>query len=286
MHLAPLVLALLALLALAGPASGSELVARDATHVRLAVAGSGKALVTYRQGRATRHVLAWGAVDEQTTMRLDYSGGKGAWKRFADRSRRYDGPRLPWLVKAVKAPDGSYWALQAWQRKLPNNGAPPRSAIQRAWELHLSHWRGRELPKLEVWTDWVLGGKFKHLFGRYVYDGRPVFGGANTPAGVPLDRLGRNLYLDTLDSAYGPGWKRENSFLTHAPLGSFCYGFYRHGGVSGDGKRYRITAMGPGATPVVTWEGDDPGPYSATRDEELLALQRQVVGSDPRCQER
>ena len=99
-------------------------------------------------------------------------------------------------------------------------------------------------------------------------------------------RLGRNLYLDTLDSAYGSGWKRENSFLTHAPLGSFCYGFYRHGSVAGDGTRYRITAMGPGATPVVTWEGPDPGPYSAARDDELHDLQRQVVGSDPRCQQR
>lgn len=274
------------LLAIAGVAQASELVARDAKGVRLEVNGAGQALLTYRAGGRLWHVIARGAIDTQTTMSLDYSGGRGAWKRFVDRSERYNGPALPWLVKAVRAPDGSFWALQAWQRKLPNKGVPPQGSIQRAFELHVSHWRGSELPKLEVWTDWIYGGDFKHLFGRYTYKGTPIFGGSNTPAGVPLDKLGRNLYLDTLDSAYGPGWKRENSFLTHAPLGSFCYGFYRHGSVTGEGSRYRITVMGPGATPVVTWEGADPGPYSAEQDAQLHELQRQVVGSDPRCQQR
>jgi hypothetical protein len=281
-----IVACLVTFLALAGAAEASKLVARDATQVRLAVDAKGQALVTYRLGGRVHHVLATGAVDEQTTMRLDYSGGRGAWRSFVNRARPYDGPALPWLVTAVEAPDGSYWALQEWQRKLPNKGATPGTAIQRAWELHLSHWRGTELPQLEVWTDWVYHGRFKHLFGRYAYKGKPVFGGANTPAGVPLDALGRNLYLDTLDSAYGQGWKRENSFLTHAPLGSFCYGFYRHGSVAGDGSRYRITVMGPGATPVVMWEGADPGSYSPALDDQLHELQRQVVGSDPRCQQR
>jgi hypothetical protein len=216
-------------------------------------------------------------------MRLDYSGGRGAWKTFVDEARPYTGPPLPWLVRAVQAPDGSYWALQAWQRKLPNKGAKPTTAIQRAFELHLSHWRG-ELPVLEVWTDWVFHGRFKHLFGRYLYKGQPVFGFGNTPAGVPTDPYGRNLYLDTFGSAYGPGWKRENSFLTHSPRGTFCYGFYRHGSVSGDGSRYRITVQGPGVTPVITWEGADPGPYDPTRDAELNAVQREIVGDDPRCQ--
>jgi hypothetical protein len=267
-------------------AAASTLVARQAAQASLEVDRAGRALITYRQDGRSVRVLAWGAVNEQTGMRLDYSGGRGAWRTFVDRARPYGGPRLPWLVAAVEAPDGSYWALQAWQRKLPNKGADPGSPIQRAWELHLSHWRGTELPKLEIWTDWVFHGKFKHLFGRFTYEGRPVFGMGNTPAGVPTDPYGRNLYLDTLDSAYGPGWKRENSFLTHKPRGTFCYGFFRHGSVSGEGTRYRITVQGPGATPVVTWEGSDPGPYDPTRDDELNAVQQQVVGDDPRCQTR
>ena len=48
----------------------------------------------------------------------------------------------------------------------------------------------------------------------------------STSTGNPLDSYGRNLYLDTLDSHYGTGWRRENSFLAHGPSGMFCYGFY------------------------------------------------------------
>ena len=77
------------------------------------------------------------------------------------------------------------------------------------------------------------------------------------------------MYLDTFDSAYGPGWKRENSFLTHVGTGAFCYGFSRPRPLSrlpvrpaeGHGTKYRITAKGPGATPLVGWEGPDPGDY-------------------------
>ena len=49
----------------------------------------------------------------------------------------YDGPALAWEVAACKAPDGSYWALQAWQRGLPDLGVTA-TAAQSAWELRLS----------------------------------------------------------------------------------------------------------------------------------------------------
>lgn len=287
MRMTPLALvAALACALLAPTASPSVLVTRDAKDVKLEIDRAGRALITYRQGGKLRRVLAWGAVNDQVSMRLDYSGGRGAWKRFRDASRRYDGPRLPLLVTARKAPDGSYWALQAWQRKLPNFGAEPRDRLQRAYELHLSHWRGNELPTLEVWLDWVFDGEFRHLFGRLTYRGKPVFGHSNTPSGTPTDPYGRNVYVDTLDSAYGPGWKRENSFLTHKPRGTFCYGFYARNGVTGQGSAYRVTVLGPGATPIVRWQGADPGQYDAQRDAELYELQRQVVGDDPRCQRR
>ena len=48
------------------------------------------------------------------------------WKTaFHGGCGRYDGPALAWKVVACKAPDGSYWAVQAWQRKLPNYGVSP-----------------------------------------------------------------------------------------------------------------------------------------------------------------
>src|SRR5262249_46502516 len=149
------------------------------------------------------------------------------WKTFGAACGAYDGPALAWLVKACKAPDGSYWALQAWQRALPNYGVHA-SAPQSGYELHLSHWTG----PIAVLTIKLAGAypRYDHLFGSFTYDGGGVYGFKATPGGMPLDTFGRNLYIDTFDSMYGLGWKRENSFLTHKPGGTFCYGFYPHGG--------------------------------------------------------
>jgi hypothetical protein len=277
-------------LAAAGTASSSVLVARDATKVRLEVNRKGEALVTYRVNGRVRRVLAFGAVNDQVSMRRDYSGGYAThghpvWKTFKDASRAYTGPRLPWLVLARTAPDGSHWALQSWQRGLPNQGAAPRDRTDGAWELRLSHWRG-ETPKLEAWVDWVMRGRYHHLFGRFTYQGKGVYGFANTSSGRPLDRYSRNVYVDTLNSAYGPGWKRENSFLTHRPRGNFCYGFYPRGSVPGVGERYRITVIGPGAAPDALWEGAAPGPYDPAVDGQMNELGQQMAGDDPRCQKK
>ena len=109
---------------------------------------------------------------------------------------------------------------------LPNYGAPP-TAERAVRELRLSHWSG-PLPVLEIWTDWSYR-RFHHLYGRLTFRGEGVFGFRSTRFGVPLDTYGRNVFVDTFGSAYGTGWRRENSFLTHAPGGGFCYGFYPHG---------------------------------------------------------
>ena len=142
-------------------------------------------------------------------------------------------------MSACTAPDGSHWALQAWQRALPNLGHAP-TAAQAVWELRLSHWTGA-LPVLTIQMNWAYK-RYDHLFGTLTYGGRSVYGFHSTPAGEPLDSFGRNIYLDTFDSAYGAGWKRENSFLTHKATGAFCYGFYPHGSSpAGNGRSYRAT---------------------------------------------
>ncbi len=109
--------------------------------------------------------------------------------------------------------------------------------------------------------------------------GAGVYGFSSTPGGEPLDSFGRNLYVDTFDSAYGPGWQRENSFLTHSSSGSFCYGFYPHGShPSGQGTEYRATIMGPGLMPDMMWQGTAPGPYDPTAEtaanQAIAALRR------------
>jgi hypothetical protein len=291
-------------LGLVGAADASQLIARNASNVRLAVNAKGTALITYRwRGRAT-HLLAWGAVNArqrpaspgipQVKFRLDYSGGwkhhRLVWRHFKNRCGRYDGPDLSWLVAACKAPNGSYWALQSWQTALPNLGMAPWLSSQKTWWLHLSHWTGPQ-AELEVHSDWIYGNRFQELFGRFTYRGVGIRGFDTTRYGAPTDGYGRLLFLDTFNSAYGPGWLRENSFVSHGPPGMFCYGFYARspwvGGYAhppgiakrkrgpGTGRQYRITAQGPGVTPDVLWQG--PGLHAYNRSDPAdVALESQM----------
>jgi hypothetical protein len=261
----------------AASANASQLIDRNARGVKLAVDSKGEAMITYFANGRLKHVLAWGAINAiaptqaraQVAFKLDYSGGWGKthtdlWKTFGTRCGAYDGPELQWKVAACKAPDGSYWALQAWQRALPNYGIAP-TAAQSVWELRLSHWAG-DLPELTIGTDWAWH-QWDHLYGTFTYAGNPVFGFKSSAAGNPLDSFGRNIYVDTFDSAYGAGWKRENSFLAHSGTGVFCYSFNPHGShPAGKGTKYRATVEGPGVTPDVMWQGDSPGAYDKALD--------------------
>jgi hypothetical protein len=297
---------LLVALVLPDAAHASQLVARNTSTERLAVSQSGKALVTYHGGGRLQRVLAWGAVGArmpneargQVGFRVDYSGGWGSsgrpvWKTHKNACGGYRGPALPWLVTACTAPDGSHWALQRWQRSQANFGLAPWKPGHGAWELRLSHWRG-PVAKLEVWLDWSYSGRWHHLFGRLTYLDLPIFGYATTSDGDPIDTHGRVLNLDTLDSPYGPGWRRENGFVAKRPDGTFCYGFVPHRLPSdevrppGVGKRYRLSTSGPGVTPDVAWEGaalHDFRPHEAAdREHEarMNELQRQLAqGSKP-----
>jgi hypothetical protein len=194
---------------------------------------------------------------------------------------QYRGPAIPWRIAACTAPDGTHWAVQAWQRMLPNYGATATKE-RAAWELRLSHWSG-PLARLELHADWSYR-RFDHLYGRLTYRGRAVFGFRATRFGAPLDSYGRNVYIDTFGSAYGDGWRRENSLLTHRPRGGFCYTLAPHGGhEAGTGTRYRATVIGPGVTPDVTWQGRAPGPYDVAADARENADQRRILGRDRAC---
>lgn len=269
MKLAVLLATVVAALAAVPLAGASFIVDRNASNVTLRISG-GTAIVNYKKAGRARSVTLSGAVNARppssaAQVRFDV---RYAWgTKGGGTCLPYDGPALPFLVTACKAPDGSYWALQSWNRLQPNYGG--KSA---PWELSASHWTG-DLPKLEVWTDWKYA-KWQHLFGRLTYDGKGVFGFKSTSRGNPLDTHGRNLYLDTLDSSYGSGWRRENSFLAHNPTGVFCYGFYPHRGRPGTGSQYRLTVQGPGVTPIVSWTGPPPAPFDRAQQAELTALLR------------
>lgn len=288
-------------LAVASPSFASEQFGDlDVSFVSLKANDRGEALVTYRTPRGVlRHVYVWGAIDAikpdpkkpQRRFRYDYTGGakkygRQTWREFGDRCRPYDGPLLVRLVNACKAPDGSYWALQRWQRRLPMRGVTPFRPEQAAFELHISHWRG-ELPLLEVSPNWTYGGSWQGLFGRLTYRGDPVFG-YRTPSSTRRDPNARFFYVDTLDSIYGVGWRHDAGKVAHSRNGAFCYSFVpqmtpagyptRVVRPPGLGKRHRVTVMGPGVTPVVQWEGAALGRYDPLQDKAFNAIFDEVVG--------
>ncbi len=274
-----LLFAVVSTVVFASSALGAQLIDRNVSGLKLAVNAKAEALLTYQKAGKTRRVLVWGAANarvptpggKQVKFSLDYSGGYGKykklyWKTFANTCGQYDGPALPNLVAACRAPDGSYWAAQSWPQPLPNLGYTPWLPELRAYWLEVSHWTG-DLAKLETATSWVYDGRFENVFGRLTYGGSGVHGYGTTRFGAPTDGFGVLIYLDTFNSMYGQGWRRENSFVPHNPTGVFCYGFFTFdptkGGYKhppgqtarrgpGTGEQYRLTVSGPGVTPNIS----------------------------------
>ena len=315
-------LLLLVLLVAAGSASAAQLIDRDARGLTLRVNGRGEALLSYLSDGQEKHVLVWGAINAlppspsrpQAHFQVDYSGGWGKyhhqlfagkvyWRSFPGSCGRYTGPKLPYLVAACTSPDGSYWAAQQWPQPLPDLGFTPWLAAQRQQWLEVSHWSG-PLAVLHAYADWVYDGRYHDLFGNYSYRGEPVYGFDTTRYGAPTDGYGRLIYLDTYDSAYGPGWRRENSFVAHNPTGAWCYGFYptdpTKGGYQapagwhaprgpGIGSEYRLLAEGPGVTPDVQTVVRDPGNWNKANPVleafklQQSALLASVIGTDKPC---
>jgi hypothetical protein len=130
------------------------------------------------------------------------------------------------------------------------------------------------------------------VFGVYTYAGQPVHGFGTSRYGVPSDGYGRLIFLDTLNAAYGSGWRRENSFVSHNPTGAFCYGFFKFdptkGGYGhpagliaprgpGVGAEYRLTALGPGVEPNVQTDIGGLHPYDLNNASDVTYQQQQVA---------
>jgi hypothetical protein len=191
-----------------------------------------------------------------------------------------DGTRRTWLVQKVtkKAEDFggspgemgmtiyvSTWTSPADAPGRPtwaHAGAPPTVTTFDLPPLGTQTFDG--LPKLTAYTRWskfspggysgyLKGQHFETIFGSFTYSGYGVYGPGNR-FGAPTTSFGRNVYIDTLDSDYGPGWHRIMGVLTQPPNGTFCYEVAKKGGSNGKtgaGRSYRLTAIGPGLTPVV-----------------------------------
>jgi hypothetical protein len=265
-------------------AGAAEIVDRNVGAPTLQVDSHNVALVSYTVKGAQRHVLYWGAVDWADAFKRDYSGGWKSkvadYKRFSNSCGHYTGQLLPYMIAACDAPDGSHWALQQWGRLWSNYGGN-----RAANELYIAHWRGQP-AKLAIQTDYSYHGKHEHLWGLFMFHGKPVYGLHSTLQGVPLDKQGRNIYVDYLA---GSDWRRVNSFLTHSPTAGFCYTFADHPASDpawngrGTGPAYRATAIGPGVSPVVQQHFAPPGPYDEATDSGANQAQQEVLKGDRRC---
>ncbi|MGA0122731.1 MAG: hypothetical protein ACO3KD_06975, partial [Gaiellales bacterium] len=105
------------------------------------------------------------------------------------------------------------------------------------------------------YAGYLRGKHFPLIFGSFTFSGYGVYGPGNR-YGAPTTVYGRNVYIDTLDSDYGPGWRRIMGVLTQPPNGTFCYEIAKKGGSGGRNgisrtRTYRLTAIGPALTPVV-----------------------------------
>jgi hypothetical protein len=154
----------------------------------------------------------------QVAFKLDYSGGWGlyhklVWKTLKNVCRAYTGPNLhwPWLFVGCTAPDGSYWAVQSFPDTLPDLGFTPWTAAQRATVLQLSHWKGA-LPQLQVWQDWVMGGKYNEIFGQLTYQANLCTASpAPTTAPRPTRSVGSSTWTPTTPPTGRAGDARTRS---------------------------------------------------------------------------
>ena len=297
--------AVIALFLVAQGASASQTLGDlNVSNLRLAVNGKGEAMLTYnRQDGGLRHVLVWGAINAlapsqdtpQVRFRLDYAGGFAKyqnphyWTRFKNLCRPYDGPALVDVVAACDAPDGSYWAVQAWQRLLPMRGFDPWKPIQSAYGFNVSHWTGATAA-LDVTQNWTYGGIWTALDGRLIYDGSPVYGFKTPSASKRGDGYARYVYIDTFNSVYGQGWRHDAAKVLHTGNGAFCYSFVPQRSPAGypsdelrgpaPGEQERVTVLGPGVTPDVQWVGPGLGDYDRAQDKIYNERFDELVGPD------
>ena len=303
-----IVIALAAALVLVPVAQASQSLGdANLRNVTLAVSANGKALVTYeRSDGSVRQALVWGAINARTpsndvpqvAFQTAYtpsapSLGDLSRRRFVNTCGAYDGPSLPFLVTACKAQDGSYWAIQAWQRLLPMRGITPWLPWQAKVEFHISHWSG-PVAELDVTQNWTYGGRWQGLDGRLTYAGQPVYGFKTPSATKRGDTYARYVYIDAHDSVYGPGWRHDAGKVLHVGDGAFCYSFVPQVPPAGYpvrtprgpaiGDEHRVTVLGPGVTPDVQWVGPSLGAYDPVRDRAFNAMFDRLVGpSDKVC---
>ena len=225
----------------------------------------GDALVGYRSATAEADGARLGRRERPTAVagvpqvefEVDDTGGRETrWRRVTRVPQRLPAVRRPaarHVVTGCKAPDGSYWALQRWQRLAADARRRPVAAGHTAVELHLSHWTGplpaRGLAELDVRRP--LAGPLRTAD----VSGEPVHG-FRTPSRPVATPTRRSSTSTRFNSPYGPGWKPDTGdraptsgtapSVTASSPQALPPGLSVAGGArAGNGERHRVT-HGPG----------------------------------------
>jgi hypothetical protein len=197
------------------PAGASIMVASWARLPTLKVTSNGAAEVDWTS-RGTRHSV------------VIYRNGSrryGSHLEGRDVSTPTTDTSIPMSFAVRQTPNGNFWALQAWRRLRTG-----------PLELRFSRWKGAPtvLTLGAVCCKW----RSENVVGQATFHGKPIFGRHATRTGVPLDKFGRNVYLDTYR---GGGWRRMMGILTHRHTGRFSLWIRPHW----RGTAYRGPIIGP-----------------------------------------
>jgi hypothetical protein len=208
-------LILLAVLAVGGSltcgANAALLVDRATSAESLKVAANGSVQITWASRGQTRTLVVSG----QT---LKYGGTVKGANRAAQVT-----PTVPYAIAQYQLPNGEQFALQKVQRLGDLGQLGPV-------ELYLARWSGAP-TQLTLTTS-----RDGRVCGTVSYHGAAVYGGPHTTAGNPLDKLGRNVYIDALKPG---GWWRVFGVLAR-PLGFALYLKPQYAG-----SQYRALVVGP-----------------------------------------
>jgi hypothetical protein len=194
-----------------GAASAAMRLDARTSHESLVVDARGDAQISYTRGGAARRVIVRGSTARWSRRRL----------RQAPDAVRVR-PTVPFALVQFRLPSGVQVALQRFRRT-------GQFGVVGPFELFLARWRGNP-------TRLTLTVSRGRLCGTATYHGRAIFGVRHTPAGNPLDRRGRNVYLDALRPT---GWYRLLGVLAR-PRGFAL-------AITPDrrGLRYRARIVGP-----------------------------------------
>ena len=195
----------------------------------------------------------------------------------------YDGPALADLVAACKAPDGSYWAVQSWDRDLPDygvdtdggpvaDGDPPLPLDGRAARPHRPRRLGLRRP-----VEPPLGHLHLQRHGRLRLPARPrrasrsTASGAtstSTPTTPPTGRAGGGRTASSRTSPAAPG---ATASTRTAPTRR------------APDRSTALTILGPGVTPDVSVTVPAPGRLRQ-RPRRRPTTRRSKALNDPKCQ--